>query len=205
MHCRLCGPSSGAAGLALPGAGVHTLWCPRAQQCHTPLCMSVQRGQGRSPCRAHTFESGRRSTCHGVWCPLLQHNTAGSLSLLHVEHYCKQCAGHSECTCGACATGVGALVTALRRTVTEYGACGTRPDPMTGNRSLANVGAPPPLAHSDEDGIRPVFKLPAKARCKCASSTSSAIRHTRVRSCMRAQSPCGLTIACQLLHVRYHG
>ena len=81
----------------------------------------------------------------GVWCPLLQHNAAGILSLLHVEHAGKQCEGHRECTCGARVTAVGALVTALRRAVTEYGACGTRPDPMTGNRSLANVVDPPPF------------------------------------------------------------
>ena len=81
--------------------------------------------------------------CPGVWCPLQQHNVAGILSLLHVKHAGKQCAGHSECTCGARVTCVGAVVTALRRTVTEYGACGTRLDRMTGNRSLANVVDPP--------------------------------------------------------------
>ena len=127
------------------GACVHTLWCLRAQQCRTPLYMSVQRGQGGSPCRAHTFESGGRSMCPGVWCPLLQHKTAGILGLLHVEHAGKQCAGYKECTCGARVTGVGALVTALRRTVTQYGACRTWPDPMTGNRSLTNVVDPPPF------------------------------------------------------------
>ena len=127
------------------GAGVHTLWCPQAQQCRTPLCMSVQRRHGGSPCRAHTFESGHRSMCPGVWCPLLQHNATRILSLLHVEHAGKQCAWHNECTCGARVTGVGALVTALRRAVTEYGACGTRRDPMTGNTSLANVVDPPPF------------------------------------------------------------
>ena len=42
-----------------------------AQQCRTPLCMSVQQGQGGSPWRAHVFESGCRSTCPGLWCPLL--------------------------------------------------------------------------------------------------------------------------------------
>ena len=83
--------------------------------------------------------------CPGLWCPLLRHGAARILSLLHVEHASKQCVGHSECACGARVTCVCVLVAAMRRTVTENGAFGTRPDPMTGNRSLANVVEPPPF------------------------------------------------------------
>ena len=67
-------------------------------------------------------------------------------------------------------TDASALAADLRRTPTEYGACGTPPDPMTGNRSLVKVVDTPRLAHRDEDGIKPVFRLPARARCGRASS-----------------------------------
>ena len=73
-------------------------------------------------------------------------------------------------------TNVHTLAATLARTVNEYGACGTRPDPMTGNKSLAKVVDPPPLPLRDEDGGRPVFMQPASARYRHASSTSSAVR-----------------------------